>query len=355
MGRPTIDVIFKQLAVTAVNRSARGIVGLIIRDETNETFTTKTYKIITDIEPALFTAENLQYIKDCFHGNPAKVVVIRIAEDGLIADALTIASGLKINWIGIAEGEAADQTALASWTKTMETNKKTFKAVTFGAVAPDCKHVVNFVNTNVTFADSRGLQTGEKYVASLLGIFAGLPLNMSSTYFKCTNLTSVAEPADVDAAINLGKLVLFNDEDFVKIGAGINSLITITSTNTADMQQIGIVEAMDLMLEDIRSTFKDYYVGKYKNKYDNQVLFISSIKSYFATLENEEVLDNGYNNNVDVDVAEQKLAWEATGKNTDDWTDAETKNKTFKNTVFLLGDVKILFATENLKFTISMF
>lgn len=355
MGRPTIDIIFKQLATSAVDRSARGIVALIVRDDTNVTFSTIEYESAADIESAKFTAANVQYITDCFFGNPSKVIVIRIAVAGLIADALTIAAGLKFNWIGEAVGITADQTAISTWIKTQETNKRTFKAVVFNATAPDCKHVVNLVNTNVTFNDTRALQTGEKYVATLLGIFAGLPLNMSSTYFKCTNLKSVVEPADVDASINLGNLVLFNDENYVKIGAGVNSLVTITTTNTADMQQIGIVEAMDLMLEDIRSTFKDEYVGLYKNKYDNQVLLISAINSYLNTLEIEEVLDNAYNNTVKVDVAAQKLAWQGVGKDTSIWSDQVTRNNTFKNTVFLNGDVKILGAIENLKFNISMF
>jgi hypothetical protein len=350
-----MDVTFKQLAVSAISRSARGVVALILRDDTNKTFTTVEYKSAADIEVAKFTATNFQYITDCFLGVPSKVIVIRIDVAGLIADALTIAAGLKFNYIGEAAGIAADQTAIVTWIKTQETNKKTFKAVVFNATAPDCKHIINFSNTSVTFTDVRGLQTGEKYVATLLGIFAGLPLDMSSTFFKCTNLKSVVEPADVDAAINLGCLVLFNDDGFVKIGSGVNSLVTITTTNTADMKQIGIVEAMDLIIEDIRSTFKNDFVGNYKNKYDNQVLLISSINSYFNDLEIEEVLDNDYNNSVVIDIAAQNLAWQSIGKDTSTWSDQTVRNNSYKTTVFLAGNIKILGAIENLSFSISMF
>lgn len=54
MGRPTIDIIFKQKAITAVKRSQLGIVGLIIKDPTKD-WTRKEYKIITDIKDEDYT------------------------------------------------------------------------------------------------------------------------------------------------------------------------------------------------------------------------------------------------------------------------------------------------------------
>ena len=356
MGRPTIDIIFKQLAVSAVERSARGIVALIIKDDTDKTFKTKEYKLATDIETALFTTANVQAITDCFSGTPAKVIVVRVdATGGTIADALTIAAGLKFNWIGAVSSTQADHDAIATWIKAQDVLKKTFKAVTYKAISPDSKRVVNLVNDKVTFADTRGQKTGDSYVPTLLGILAGLSLNRSATYYKCTTLTSVIEPADIDASINLGNLVLFNDSNYVKIAAAVTSLVTITSSNTADMQQITTIEEMDIITGDISTTFADNWVGNYKNKYDNQVLLISAIKSYFKTLEDEQVLDNGYANTLDIDVAAQKLAWQATGKDVSAWTDLQTKHNTFRRSVFLLGDIKLLGAVENLSFAIQMF
>ena len=356
MGLPNIDIEFKQLATSAIARSTRGRVALIVHDDTDKSFSTVTYSLTTDIESTKFTAANVQYITDCFVGVPLSVTVIRIDVEGVIADALTIAGTLDWDWIGIAEGQQADQTALASWIKAQEVLKKTYKAVVYNpTTAPDCKHVVSFTNSNVTFSDARGQVTGENYVATLLGIFAGIALDKSTTYFVCTNLSSVTEVADNNAAIDAGKLVLINDSGEVRIGAGVNSLTTLDTNNTADMQQVVIVESMDLMLTDIRTTFKESYIGQYKNKLDNQILFISAVNSYFESLADEDVLDSDYDNMVSVDVDEQRKAWLAVGKTeVSGWSDTQVTNNTFKNQVFLAANVKILGAVEDLQLNITM-
>jgi hypothetical protein len=358
MGLPTIDIIFKQLAVSAINRSARGRVGLIVKDDTDDSFTSVTYKMASEIDEDLFTAANVEYITDCFVGTPSQVTVIRTtAATPNIEDALTIAGGLKLDWIGIAEGTQTEQEALATWIKSQELLKKTYKGIVYNpTTAPDSKQVVNFTNAKVTFTDARGEVTGEKYVATLLGIAAGLPLNKSLTYYVLPNLSSVEEPADVNAAIDAGKLVLINDEGKVRIGAGVNSLTTVDTNNTEDMKQIVVVEAMNLIMNDIRDTFKNSYIGRYKNKYDNQVLLISAINSYFNALEVDDILDPAYSNMVDVDVEAQRQAWLSIGKTeASDWTAEQVKDNTFRNNVYLNADIKVLGAIENLKLNINLF
>jgi hypothetical protein len=115
------------------------------------------------------------------------------------------------------------------------------------------------------------------------------------------------------------------------------------------------VEAMNLILEDIYNTFKDYYVGKYKNSYDNQCLFISAVNTYFRQLAREEILDPSFDNVSFVDVETQRDAWLATGKTeAADWTEAQVKEMTFKSWIYLAGNIKILDAIEDLKFRITM-
>lgn len=359
MGLPNINIIFKRIANTAITRSERGIVGLIIKDDTNKDFTTKEYLTLDDLteqEEALYTADNLQLIKDCFVGLPNKIIVIRIdATDGNITDALNTVKGLKVNWIGCA-GIKADQDAICTFIKAQEALKKTFKAVVFNpTTAPDSKQIVVLDNANVTFADSRGQKTGEQYIPTLLGIFAGLSLSMSSTYFVCSNLKSAVEPTDVGADIDTGKLVLINDDGVVKIGRGVTSLTTITENNTIDMKKIAVVEAINLMLDDIRDTFKNNYVGKFKNKYDNQILLISAINAYFRTLEGIDVLDNEYTNITNIDIETQRTALVEAGKEEAvNWTDAQVKNNTVGSNVYLNANVKILDALEDLNFTINL-
>ena len=83
--------------------------------------------------------------------------------------------------------------------------------------------------------------------------------------------------------IDEGWLCLFNDDGDIRIARGVNSLVTITSTETEDMQKIIIVESMNMIREDIYGEYKNNYVGKYKNHYDNQCLFISAVNGYFVS------------------------------------------------------------------------
>lgn len=355
---PSIEVTFKQLASTLIERSSRGIAILIIKDDTDTT-SYKEYTSITGVEADenLYNAENLQYIKDIFNFTLNKVAVVRIPTTGTIEEALTLVEkNIKTGWITIADGTEEDFSILASWIKSKESERKTYKAVTYKVPSPDCKHIVNFYNDKVTFTDDRGEVTGEKYCPSLIGILASCNVERGATYFECRNLTRVEEVEDNDAAVNDGKFILINDVDTVKIALGINSMTTTDGiNNTEDMKFIDIVEVMDLINDDISTVFKNEYLGKYKNNYDNQILLISAINTYFKELAYDYILDNNYSNKADVDVESQRQAWIRIGKKeAESWDDQTVKNNSFKRTVFLTGDIKILGAMENLKFNISL-
>ena len=79
---------------------------------------------------------------------------------------------------------------------------------------------------------------------------------------------------NIDTVIDNGGFCLIKDEDDVKVARACTSLKDITQDITEDMKDIIIIESMDLITDDIRETFKTW-IGKYKNKYDNQVLFFS--------------------------------------------------------------------------------
>lgn len=354
---PSIDIIFKQLAATFVERSERGVVVLIVKDDTNKTFSAKTYKTAPEVaaDEALYTASNFDYINDALLGKPSKIIVVRIDTTQTMADALPIIeSSTKTGWVTTV-GSAADYTALVAWIEAKELEKMTYKAVVFNATAPDSKHVVNFVNTNVVFADARATQTGDKYLPSIASILAGCNVKRGSTYYKCSNLLSVTEVADATAALNAGKFILINETDKVVVGLGINSLTTFEGDDTEDMRYIDIVEAMDMIVDDITATFKNDFLGAgLKNNYDNQVLLLSAINTYFTNLAAEDVLDNQYNNKSFINVDKQRAAWVAIKPEAVDWTDAQVKNAAYKRSVFLAGDIKINGAMENLALNITM-
>ncbi len=354
---PTVEILFKQLANSFVQRSERGVVILIVRDDTDKTFATKEYKELKELvtESDLYTTTNYQYIADVLSFGVNKVVVVRIDTTGLIADALAIiGKTVKTGWVTIV-GETADYTGLITWIKSKETAGETYRAVVYNASTPNSKQIVNFGNLKVTFADTRGEVDGDNYLPSLAGILAACNVNKGSTYFKCTNLAKVEEVSDTNAALNAGKLVLINEMDSTKIGLGINSLTTFNEINTEDMRYIDIVEAMSLIRDDIKATFVNNYVGQCKNTLDNQILFVSSVNSYLSLLADEDILDPEYKNYSDIDVVSQRNAWVTVKPEASSWSDAQVRKTTFKRNVYLSGDIKILGAMENLKFNISMF
>lgn len=85
------------------------------------------------------------------------------------------------------------------------------------------------------------------------------------------------------------------------------------------------------------------------------MLFISAVNYYFQQLAASNILDPEHENSVEVDVAAQRSAWLGTGKSeAAEWDDATVRSNTFKRTVYLAGDVKILGSMANLEFQVTL-
>lgn len=352
MGLPEINIEFKGKAVSAIKRSAMGIVALVLKDDT-PAFTSIQYKSIEDVESTDWTADNLDYIKKVLLGTPSKVIVEVLATTATdYNDALANLGSKKWNYLAIPAIDAADVEDIATWLKAKRDNdKKTFKAVLPNYVA-DHEGIINFATD--------GLKVGEKtyntaeYCARIAGILAGLPFTRSATYYELPEVESITESTDPDADIDAGKLILINDGEKIKIGRGVNSLTTTTIEKTEDFKKIKIVEVMDMVLDDIRDTFNNSYVGKVPNIYDNQVLFFTSVNAYFQGLTNDSLLDPSFENKSGVNVEAQRLAWESIGTDTTDWDDQKVKDMSFKSNVFASANIKIVDAVEDLDFQIHI-
>ena len=354
---PKINIIFKQLATSFIQRSERGIAILIVRDDTAGGDGYATYTDITELDGAPYTDANKQYITDCMTFGPLRCGVAKVGSDGTLADALALVTAHeKTGWITVAGGTSADWTALVSWIKAREKEAKSWKAVVFNAAAPDCMHVVNLTNEKVTFTDSRGQVTGEKYTPSLVGLLAACNVTRGATNYLCPNLKEVTVPEDPDDAVGAGKFLLINDDLEVRVGVDVNSLTTTNgSTLTEDMKYIETVEAMDMMRDDITKAFKDEYLGKYRNSLTNQMLLISAINYYLYQLAQQNILDADHDNHASIDVTAQRAAWVGSGKaEAAEWDDATVRANPFKRNVYLAGDVKILGSMVNLEFVVSL-
>jgi hypothetical protein len=200
--------------------------------------------------------------------------------------------------------------------------------------------------------------TAAEYTGRIAGIFAGLALDRSATYYELSEVVDCDLYEDIDTNISDGELCLFDEFDGngVKIARACNSLHTFTTDVGEDFRYIKIVEAVDMITDDIRDTFKDQYVGKIINDYDHKMLFIGAILVYFRGLKGN-VLDASPTavNTVDIDEAAQQDYIKLKGL--DDPADLTVQQIREYNTgtkVMLSGRVTPVNAMEDLKITFLM-
>lgn len=362
-GQPNIDIIFTQKAVTAVNRSERGVLCVLVQDNNNaESTPTKfVYKYETDINADDFSTENLRTLKRCFLTAVNKVYVLRGNENTTLKEFTDVMEKLKYNYVCTTVEKY--QQELGNYVKTFNVKSKGKKvvAVVKDITTADSKYIINVKGDWVHDAINDIQDTMINYLPRLASTLCNLPMNRSITYYTLTDIDDVdssfinGDTVTYDSLVDKGYLTIFVDDEVVKVGRGVNSLVSLTSTDTEDMRKIIIVESMNLILEDLYTTFKDYYVGKYKNHLDNQRLFITSVNAYFRTLAGEEILDPEYDNRAKVDIDKQRNAWLSIGKSeAEDWSDTKVEEMTFKSYVYLYANIKILDAIEDLNMQIEM-
>lgn len=351
MGLPQININFLGRAVSAIARSSRGIVALVLKDDT-PTAKSQEIKSIDDLVATDWTAKNLAYIKQVLKGTPSKIIIEVVPT--ATADYLEVLNRLsfkKFNYLTIPDITAPQTSDVVTWIKEKRKAKKTFKAV-LPNVKADLEGIINFTTSGIKVGEET--YTSAEYAPRIAGILAGLDFTRSSTYFVLDEVESIVEHADPDGAIDAGELILINDGEKIKIGRGVNSLVTTTTTKTEDFKSIRIIEVVDMISDDVRSVFEDEYVGKVNNIYDNQVLFITALNAYFKELAGDEVLDKEADNIAEINVDAQRLAWEKIGTDTSTWEDQTVKETSFKRNVFLRGNVKIVDSMEDLDFNIFM-
>ena len=406
-GLPQVIIDFKTKSVSAIARSARGIGVMILNNET--TNTSNFYKIndVTDIPDTGLTERNVMLIKKALLGTPLRLLVYTLPNkdvkvSGTASAAHDMESGasssttetllnqadilkklvtVKWNYICHPTGTTQDQEDLATWVKGQRSLKrKTFKAVVANFDADD-KGVINFTTggiqcVNPAYTDALSAAGGDaskvntettpeyltftaaEYTARIMGILAGLALDRSATYYQLTEVDSCDTYDNIDDAISKGQLVLIDEQDGdgVKIGRACNSLHTFTTDVGEDFRYIKIVEAVDMITDDIRDTFKHSYVGKVINDYDHKMLLISAILVYFRGLEGN-VLDASESavNTVDIDEDAQKDYITLHGLDKPENLSVQQIREYNTGThVYLTGRVTPVNAMEDLKVTFLM-
>lgn len=350
MGLPQIIIQFKTLAETLVSRSERGIVAVILKDNTSS-FDTKTYIKEIEITKSHYTTTNLAFLSQVFLGNPSAVIVERISTDGNIDTALQRLKNKKWSWLTVPSVQTGESGNIADWIREQRsTYHKTFKAV-LPETAADSESVVNFATDGIKVGSKT--YTAVEYCPRIAGVLAGLPLNRSATYYSLPEVESITESESPDADIDAGRLILINDGTKIKIARAVNSLATLTETSGEDFKKIKIVEAADMIRDDIRTTFEDEFIGKIENSYDNKIIFLAAVNKYLKDLADSGILYDKFDNKAEIDV-DATAAWLKQTRDISSWDEERIKTANTGTNVFVKANIQIQDAMEDLKFTIYM-
>ena len=347
---PNINIEFKTLATTAIQRSERGIVCLILKD-TKKTIKWNILKTIADLKDDEWDAKNVKYIKLAMHYG-AKKILIRVLQTGEnLDDVLGEFKERKMHWLAYPGAEQADDQKLVTWTKQVFGNDGTIgKTVKYvSSFANNTDHVAIVELGNREYKSIYGEFTAQEYTAAIAGLIAGMPINRSADNFVMSELTEVDyfEP-------KLGKFSLYMDDEKVRVNYGVNSKTTFDSIWKKDTRKIKVVEGMGFVADDIKNTFRNYWQGIYICDYNNKMNFCSNVtKVYFKEIA-PNVLNGDYNNKIEIDYEAQKRLVILDGKDPDELTEMEILKYPSGDDVFLNGDVKFSDTMANLSLIIKM-
>mgnify|MGYP000922779037 FL=1 len=345
---PNISVKFKTLARTAIQRSERGTVCLILQD-TKATEKWYTFKTIADVETERWDKDNINL---AMHYGAFKIL-IRVIQSG--EDTSKVLKDLemrKFNWLAYPKALETEDQTVVNWVKQQFGNTgaigKTIKYVSSYANKTDHVAIVELANGG-TYKSIYGDFTAQEYTVAIAGLIAGMPLNRSADNYTMSDLKSVE-----DCEPKLGKFSLYNDEEVVKVNYGVNSKTTFDSTWKKDTRKIKVVEGMCFIADDIRDTFKNYWLGNYINDYDNKMNFCSNItKVYFKEM-SPNVLNGDYDNKVEIDIEAQKKVIITDGLEVNSMTDLEILQYPTGDDVYLTGDVRFVDTMASLSLTMTM-
>ena len=146
-------------------------------------------------------------------------------------------------------------------------------------------------------------------------------------------------------------VALAGDGTKIKIARGVNSLTEFTENKSSDFAKIKIVEAVDMIRDDIRNTFEDEFVGKVENSYDNKIVFIAAVNKYFKDLASRGVLYDQFDNKAEIDI-DATREWLSQTKDVSSWDDEKIKTANTGTNVFVKANIQIQDAIEDLNFRI---
>lgn len=355
MGLPSVNIVFKQKAASAVQQGAVGVTALVFKDAGVNSLTAYTLHGVDEI-PASLKAESRTYVQHAFLGAPKELKLVVLPDQAAnFNEALSYLETIKFNVVAFPGATAEEVTALSLWAKNMFANKERKIMAVLPNAAADHPAVINFATDNIEVGTAK--YSASQFTARIAGLIAGLPLTVAPTFQVLSEVTNVPSmtKAEADAAVNAGKFVLYHDGEKVKVARGMTSLVTVTEDLGEDWKKIKVVRILNKTYHDVKDTAEDLYIGKVQNSYMNKLLLVSAMNSYFEELEQQGILDPG-KNIVEIDTAAQRtylksiLGAEVVARmNEQQIKEANTRDK-----VFLTAKQRPLDAIEDVALTVYL-
>lgn len=226
MGLPEIFISFQTAAVSAITRSARGVLAVAVQDATVGGAAEAAYKSLAEVPEDKFSAENYRLLKLAFLAAPTKVWVLRVGEDA--EKTYQALERLNFDWLA---APGLDDARVMSFIKTLRNGGRGVKAVVANAKAPDCEGIVNLCVSGLTLED--GAMEAKDYAVRVAALLAALPLTRSATYAKLSEVVGCDALAEPDEAVDAGKLIIVSGRDGYRLGRAVNSLTTLTPDKAA--------------------------------------------------------------------------------------------------------------------------
>lgn len=340
MSLPTITVTFRERAETAIARSARGILCIIVKETSASV---KTYTSAASIEATRYTAANLAAIKRAFADTaPRKVVVVAKNTAPTTAEL----DAQMFSWL--CSTETAYQSTVSDYVTAYNAKLEHVRQINAcivptsggGEDTPDIvgdHHVI--VAPHTVTEQGGGSVAMAAFLPRIAAALCACPITESVTYKALPGVESFTAVSVTDKMVYLVK-----DDEAVRIARGVY----------ADGSKIAVTEAKDIIREDVVLTFKNQFLGKKRNSAANQMLFCSAVLGYLNGLAEQSVINPDGEISVDIDTEAMRDAWEAEGVDVTGLTDAQVRNKPYKSTVFVRARCTILDVIEDLTFVVEL-
>ena len=354
MAMPEINILFKTLAKTASIRSARGVACIVVKDSAVEgKYVYTREKQITQS----YDDDNLSLVKEAFNKyGVTKLVVYAIDKTGgTLADALNNLKKVEINYLACNFAlEENDVTLLKQFKETRVKNNMDLQII--ANVAADDEYFINFASTGISVNGSA--IEPHRFMCKLAFILASIPQTESATYYVLDDVTAVTEIENEDEAVEAGKIFITFDGEKYKLSRAVNSKTTLAANEKKDLKKIKITEGKIIVKGDIYKVFRDKYIGKCNNDYNDRLSLVSEINRYLTNLAYEGILNIDYDNHVELDVQAMRDYME---------TEADTDTSDMKDIdvlkdveglcgskVFIKGQVRFVDAMEDITLVLYM-